>query len=182
MFSGLGFRFFSLLVFLVVPKRATARFSLRSYDRAYLDEVIKRFKKIVQGAALMTETEAEIQEIKSLDNKIPVLSLNDILMKNAAILDAPRITPPREKTGSTDFGNVMYRVPGSCIRVAFVPEGTSSHSDGYLTAGKSQEAHEAVVLGAKILAASAFDLISSPEAMERVKEEFDSARAKSYRG
>ena len=166
----------------VVPKRATARFSLRSYDRAYLDEVIKRFKKIVQGAALMTETEAEIQEAKSLDNKIPVLSLNDILMKNAAILDAPRITPPREKTGSTDFGNVMYRVPGSCIRVAFVPEGTSSHSDGYLTAGKSQEAHEAVVLGAKILAASAFDLISSPEALERIKEEFDSARRKSYRG
>lgn len=160
----------------VVPKEATARFSLRSYDRRYLDEVIERFRKIVQGAALMTETEAEITEIKSLDNKIPVLLLNKILMDNAALVEAPRITPPREKTGSTDFGNVMYQIPGSCIRVAFVPEGTSSHSDEYLRAGKSPEAHEALMLAAKILAASAFDMISSPETLAAVQEEFETAR------
>ena len=93
--------------------------SLRSYDRAYLDEVVARVKKIAKGAALMTETSSEMIQTKSLDSKIPVLSLNKVLMDNAALLNAPRITPPREKTGSTDFGNVMYRVPGSCIRIAF---------------------------------------------------------------
>ncbi len=38
--------------------------------------------------------------------KIPDLTLNRILMENAALVEAPTIRPPREKTGSTDFGNV----------------------------------------------------------------------------
>ena len=110
--------------------------------------------------------------------KIPVLSLNKILMDNAAVVDAPTIRPPREKTGSTDFGNVMYDVPGSCIRVAFVPEGTSSHSQQYIDSGKSREAHECTLLAAKILAASAFDLISDPDKMEAVRSEFRANKAK----
>lgn len=156
----------------VVPKLAKAKLSLRSYDRQYLDTVVERVKKIVQGAAMMTETECEIIQTKALDSKIPVLSLNELLMKNANLLSAPRITAPREKTGSTDFGNVMYRVPGSCIRVAFVPVGSSSHSDIYIEKGKSEEAHEAILLAAKILAYTAYDLISKPETLKKVQEEF----------
>ncbi|WP_297598029.1 M20 family metallopeptidase [uncultured Cetobacterium sp.] len=163
----------------VVPKYAEAKFSLRSYDRAYLNHVIERFKKVVQGASLMTETEFEVIETKSLNNKIPVLKLNQILMDNAKIMKAPRISPPREKTGSTDFGNVMYHVPGSCIRVAFVPQGTSSHSDEFLAAGKTEEAHAAILLGAKILAGSAYDIITNKEYFEEIKREFEENKMKS---
>ncbi|MBC2850470.1 M20 family metallopeptidase [Cetobacterium sp. 8H] len=163
----------------VVPKYAEAKFSLRSYDRAYLNHVIERFKKVVQGASLMTETDYEIIETKSLNNKIPVLKLNEILMNNAKLINAPRISPPREKTGSTDFGNVMYHVPGSCIRVAFVPEGTSSHSDEFLAAGKTEKAHEAILLGAKILAGSAYDIISNKECFDEIKREFNENKNKS---
>ncbi|MEG0398067.1 MAG: M20 family metallopeptidase, partial [Cetobacterium sp.] len=133
----------------VVPKLAEAKFSIRSYDRAYLNHVIERFKKVVHGASLMTETDYEIKETKSLDNKIPVIKLNDLLMENASLIGAPKLSPPREKTGSSDFGNVMYQVPGSCIRIAFVPENASSHSDEFLNAGKSSDAHNAVVMAAK---------------------------------
>ena len=156
----------------VVPKYAKAKISLRSYDRNYLNDVIRRFKKIVEGAAMMTETTYEIIETKSLDSKIPVLSLNKILMDNAAEVNAPRIEPPREKTGSTDFGNVMFKVPGSCIRIAFVPPGTSSHSEKFIECGKNQDAHNAILLAAKILANSSFDLISKPELYNQVREEF----------
>lgn len=156
----------------VVPKIAEAKFSLRSYDRNYLNTVIERFKNVVEGAGLMTETKCEIIETKSLDNKIPVLKLNEILMDNATAVDAPRMTPPRQKTGSSDFGNVMFQVPGSCIRVAFVPVGTSSHSEEYITAGKNAEAHDATIIAAKVLAASSFDMITNPELMKEIREEF----------
>ena len=121
---------------------------------------------------MMTETSCEIIQTKALDSKIPVLSLNELLMENAKLLSAPRITPPREKTGSTDFGNVMYRVPGSCIRIAFVPEGSSSHSDVYLEKGKTEEAHDAILLASKILAYTAYDLISNPENLKKIQKEF----------
>lgn len=107
----------------VVPAYAEASVYVRSYNRAYLDTVCRRFEKVLKGAAMMTETEVEIIEEKKVDNKIPVLTLNDLVMKQAEELHAPQLAPAREKTGSTDFGNVMRRVPGTCARIAFVDPG-----------------------------------------------------------
>lgn len=161
----------------VVPGRAVGKFVLRSYSRPELDGVVVRFKKIIQGAALMTETTFDIHEDKAMHNKIPVLKLNDVLMENARLVGAPTIRPPREKTGSTDFGNVMYELPGSCIRLAFVPEGTSSHSEGFLKEGKTEAGHAAVIYAAKILAASSFDLIADAKLMNAIRDEFRQNKA-----
>ncbi len=93
-------------------------------------------------------------------------------MENAKLVNAPQIVPPREKTGSTDFGNVMHKLPGACIRVQFVPVGTSSHTKAYVEAGKTDAAHNCVMYGAKILAGTAWDLLTSPALLKKVKEEF----------
>ncbi|MGL5100553.1 MAG: amidohydrolase, partial [Fusobacteriaceae bacterium] len=156
----------------VVPEFAQAKISIRSYERPYLDSVIERVKNIVQGAALMTETDSKMTETKKLDNKIPVLGLNNLLMKNADLSGSPRISPPREKTGSTDFGNVMYMVPGTCIRVAFVNEDATSHSKEYLDMGKTSQAHDAIIYGSKILSGAAIDMIENNEVLEAIKNEF----------
>ena len=157
----------------IVPAHTSAGFYVRSYSRTYLDTVVERFKKIIEGAAMMTETEVEIVIEKEVDNKIPAIRLNEVIMDNAKIAGAPRIRPSREKTGSTDFGNVLHRVPGSCIRVAFVPENTASHSQTYVEYGKSTEAHSAILYGAKILAYTAYDLIDNAELLAEIKNEFE---------
>ncbi len=162
----------------VVPAYAEASVYVRSYNRAYLDTVCRRFEKVLKGAAMMTETEVEIIEEKKVDNKIPVLTLNDLVMKQAEELHAPQLAPAREKTGSTDFGNVMRRVPGSCARIAFVDPGAAAHSQEYIAAGKTDAAHDAVVYGAKILAGTALELIEDPELLNRVKTEFKENLAK----
>lgn len=162
----------------VVPAYAEASVYVRSYNRAYLDTVCRRFEKVLKGAAMMTETEVEIIEEKKVDNKIPVLTLNDLVMKQAEELHAPQLAPAREKTGSTDFGNVMRRVPGTCARIAFVDPGAAAHSQEYIAAGKTDAAHDAVVYGAKILAGNALELIEDPELLNRVKTEFKENLAK----
>ena len=162
----------------VVPAYAGASVYVRSYNRAYLDTVCRRFEKVLKGAAMMTETEVEIIEEKKVDNKIPVLTLNDLVMKQAEELHAPQLAPAREKTGSTDFGNVMRRVPGTCARIAFVDPGAAAHSQEYIAAGKTDAAHDAVVYGAKILAGTALELIEDPELLNRVKTEFKENLAK----
>ena len=156
----------------VVPARAAGKFTLRSYSRDYLDQVVERFEEIIKGAAMMGGVTYEIHAQPALDNKIPVFLLNDLMMENAKLIQAPEIAPPREKTGSTDFGNVMHVLPGACIRVQFVPKGTSSHSQAYVDAGKTEAAHQCVLNGAKILAGTAYDLISDPQLVEQIKEEF----------
>ncbi|MFR5601185.1 MAG: M20 family metallopeptidase [Lachnospiraceae bacterium] len=156
----------------VIPARAVGEFAIRSFSKVTLDQVVVRFKEIIQGAALIAGVTYEIQQTSDFYNKIPVMKLNQLLMDNAALAGAPRLSPPREKTGSTDFGNVMYEIPGSCIRVAFVPEGTSSHSQEFVDAGKSQDAHDCILYGAKAIAGAAYDLITVPENMQAVKAEF----------
>ncbi len=162
----------------VVPKLASGSFSLRSYNSSYLKSVITRFEDIVKGAALMTGTTYEIIREKDLDSKVPVYCLNDVVMNNAKLVKAPNIKSAREKTGSSDFGNVMYIIPGSCIRISFVDENASSHSQEFLDDGKTQRGHEAVINAAKILAGTAFDLIDNPSLLLEVKQEFNDTKAK----
>lgn len=156
----------------VVPALAEGTVTLRSYNRAYLDTVVERFRDIIAGAGLMSGTQGELVEDLPFDSKIPVLRLNQLLMEKAQALNAPTIRPAREKTGSTDFGNVMYRVPGSCIRVAFVPEHCVAHSMDYVQAGKSEEMHQALLIAAKVLAAACGDMLEQPELLKEIREEF----------
>ena len=156
----------------VVPSLTKAQVMVRANTVKAVKELMVRLEKIFQGAAMMTETTVEAKVGKILDNKIPNLQLNDVLMKYAHQLQAPNCQPPRQRTGSTDFANVMHRVPGSCIRVAFVPDGTSSHSPEFIAAGKSQEAHQAVVFGAKILADTVLELIDDPAELASIQKEF----------
>ncbi len=157
----------------VVPKLSTLGMYVRSYNKDYLDTVIERVKNVAKGAAIMTETTEEIIETKALYSRVPVLPLNDLIMNNAKLVNAPNIKPSREKTGSADFGNVMYTLPGSCIRIAFVKEGTPSHSDAFRDAGKTEEAYNAIIYAAKILAATAYDIVSDKEVFDNIQEVFN---------
>lgn len=160
----------------VVPDMTVAEYTLRSYSTSYLNTVVERFYNILKGAALMTDTTYDIQRDLPFKSKIVCHSVNDLLMKNAAYEKAPSIAAPRKKTGSTDFGNVLYEVPGSCIRIAFTEEDAQPHSESYLKAGKSEAAHNAICYAAKIMADSICDVLVNPELLKQIKEEFEAAR------
>lgn len=156
----------------VVPSLTRAEILVRANKVSAVRALMVRLEKIFKGAAMMTETDAEINVSKVLDNKIPNEHLNDVLMKHAEALGAPNCQPPRQKTGSTDFANVMHRVPGSCIRVAFVAPGATAHSQDFIDAGKTEAAHKAIVYGAKILADTVLELVDKPEELQAIQQEF----------
>lgn len=156
----------------VVPDKAVAEYTLRSYDTDYLAEIVGRFMNILKGASLMTDTTYEIQRDLPFKAKISSYALNDLVMEKAHAFKAPQIAAPREKTGSTDFGNVMYEVPGTCIRTAFVPMGTAAHSTEFVEAGKTEAAHHAMLISAEILAGACLELLSDRERFEAVLQEF----------
>lgn len=162
----------------VVPDITVAEYTLRSYSTDYLNEVVERFYNILKGAALMTDTTYDIQRDLPFKSKVVCYKVNDLLMKNAEYENAPNIAEPRKRTGSTDFGNVLYEVPGSCIRIAFTKKGAEPHSQEYLDAGKSEAAHNAVIYAAKIMADTICDVLVNPELLEEIKKEFKNASKK----
>ena len=162
----------------VVPDLTVAEYTLRSYSTSYLNTVAERFYNILKGAALMTDTTYDIQRDLPFKSKIVCHSVNDLLMKNAAYEKAPSIAAPRKKTGSTDFGNVLYEIPGSCIRIAFTKPDAQPHSQEYLEAGKTDKAHDAICYAAKIMADTFCDVITTPGLLTQIKEEFYAAKQK----
>lgn len=156
----------------MVSEKASAQFVIRSYDTDYLETLVPRVMDVLKGACLMSGTTYEIVQSDRFYGKIPCLKLNELIMEEARAFDAPQLAPPREKTGSTDFGIILYHMPGSCIRVAFVPHGTAAHTQEFLDAGKSEAAHAAVSYGAKILAGTCIRLLEEPELLEGIREEF----------
>lgn len=162
----------------VVPDLTVAEYTLRSYSTSYLNTVVERFYNILKGAALMTDTAYDIQRDLPFKSKIVCHSVNDLLMKNAAYEKAPSIAAPRKKTGSTDFGNVLYEIPGSCIRIAFTKPDAQPHSQEYLEAGKTDKAHDAICYAAKIMADTFCDVITTPGLLTQIKEEFYAAKQK----
>lgn len=162
----------------VVPDLTVAEYTLRSYSTSYLNTVVERFYNILKGAALMTDTTYDIQRDLPFKSKIVCHSVNDLLMKNATYEKAPSIAAPRKKTGSTDFGNVLYEIPGSCIRIAFTKPDAQPHSQEYLEAGKTDKAHDAICYAAKIMADTFCDVITTPGLLTQIKEEFYAAKQK----
>lgn len=162
----------------VVPDLTVAEYTLRSYSTSYLNTVVERFYNILKGAALMTDTTYDIQRDLPFKSKIVCHSVNDLLMKNAAYEKAPSIAAPRKKTGSTDFGNVLYEIPGSCVRIAFTKPDAQPHSQEYLEAGKTDKAHDAICYAAKIMADTFCDVITTPGLLTQIKEEFYAAKQK----
>lgn len=160
-----------------VSPLAVGSFYIRSYNSIKLQNVAQRFDKIMHGAAMMTETSVDIHIDKELKGKIPCYALNDLAMANAKEFNLSNLQPPREKTGSTDFGAVMFELPGTCLRVDLVPTGTASHSQEYLDSGKGPTAVKALTDGAKAIAGICFDLITQPELLTKITKDFEHQKA-----
>ena len=156
---------------------ASGDFMLRSLSNAYLDDMINRFKNVVEGAAMMTDTSYSMEQ-QGFRYKacFPNQPLADLFYKNAQLADAPRIMGPRGTMGSTDFGNVMEYVPGICARVAFAPKGTGAHSIEWAKAGKSLEAHNCIEISAKIIAGMAWDIIMDNTLMDDIQADYQIQR------
>ena len=82
--------------------------------------------------------------------------------------------------GSTDVGDVSWLTPTSQIETVCWPAGVPGHSWQIVACGKSSLAHKGMFLAAKVLAATAIDLLTDPELLEKAKKEFDERSAEGY--
>jgi len=156
----------------VVPAKAVAGFTLRSKNNEDLKELDERFRKLIQGACLMTETTADILPRPSYWARKANYTLSDVAMENYKLLGIPQGEPlVRDSGGSTDFGNVSCIVPGIMLYAPYID--APGHSDQWVEGGKSEAAVSCLMNSAKMLAAVTYDLVMNPEIIIKAKEEFD---------
>jgi amidohydrolase len=158
----------------VVPDKASARFAVRSADKAYLEEVVARVEDCARGAAVATGTQVVVARLITLENTLP----NDVL---ASIVRANLEAEGMEYEdgvflpGSTDFGNLSQRVPALWFMLKTHRSGIAWHSQDVADESVSDTAHSAMIQGAKVLAMSCLDLFLNPDLVRRAREEFENS-------
>lgn len=82
--------------------------------------------------------------------------------------------------GSTDVGDVSWQTPTVQVHVAAYPNATPGHSWQIVSCGNTEIAHKALLCAGKVIAATAIDLFTSPQILEKAKAEFQKATEKGY--
>jgi metal-dependent amidase/aminoacylase/carboxypeptidase family protein len=160
----------------VVPSYAAANFMLRAHDGAYLENVVsERVRAIADGAARMSGATLEISPIYPFyDNVRPSAHLARRSVEHAKTIgiDLDGQTAGTAISASTDFGNVSQAIPSFAFRFGVSPDFVALHTAEMTKLGDSEYAHKSAVSTAKVLAATAHDLLSDDQFFEDVVGEF----------
>ncbi|MCD6182932.1 MAG: M20 family metallopeptidase, partial [Thermovirga sp.] len=156
----------------IVPERAVARFYFRAPKRALVDEVVRKACNCAKGAALATETEVEWRNFElSFDDMVtnkPAEERMESIMRELEV----ELSPSPGAQGSSDIGNVSYRCPAMQPILSITPKKMALHTRELAEATTKEEAHQALVKGAKALAFMAIEVMMDDKLRSSIKEAF----------
>lgn len=157
----------------IIPEYTSAEFYLRSLDRDYCFELLRRFQACAEGAATATGCRAQVTPDAIVHDPLkPNATMADLFRKNLEWIDFPEEPDTEGGSGSTDCGNVSQALPTIHPYIRISPDGVPGHSREFAEWARSPLARKGMLAGAKTLALTALDLLASPEALRRAKDDF----------
>jgi len=159
----------------IIPEYASAEFYLRSLDRDYCQELLRRFRGAAEGAALATGCTATVTADPIVHDPMkPNATMARLFRANLEWIGFPEDPDDGEAGyGSTDCGNVSQAIPAIHPYVRISPDGVPGHSREFAEWARSPLARAGMVAGAKALALTALDLLASPAALEAARNDFE---------
>ncbi|MBU8791940.1 M20 family metallopeptidase [Oceanobacillus caeni] len=157
----------------VVPDYAVAQFYIRANNRKYLNEVVEKVKHIAEGAALMTGATLEISNYElSYDNMVTNHTLSEAFNQNLKQTSTLPLNKDKSGLGSIDMGNVSQVVPAIHPYIGMNKPGLVHHTKEFADQTITEDGYTTLVSGALALAQTGYDVISSEELLQAIKEEF----------
>ena len=113
-------------------------------------------------------TPEELAFAEKIKSTLPTNSVVDLKTVNEV---APFTVSERGTGGSTDVGDISWVVPTTGLSTATWVPGTSAHSWQAVAAGGMSIGHKGMMLAAKVLALTAYDLFNDPAAIDKANQE-----------
>jgi aminobenzoyl-glutamate utilization protein B len=161
-----------------------------------------RLVKIAEGAALMTDTTYDVRYAASAWPQLANKAVAEAIQKNIDAVGMPRWTEAEQQfardfqksagkpvvglrtapiplggrqqaASSNDNGDVSWVVPAGIFNFPASVPGIEFHEWHAAVTPVSSISHKGQVAGAKVLAASILDLLTSPELLRAARSEFD---------
>lgn len=154
----------------IIPEFAATKYQIRGPNRPVVEAITARVKNCAKGAALAVGAELTIVELGEYWNTLPAPALEERLLKYAADAGAIQIQDSTLRA-SNDIGLVTHHMPTACIDVAMTPVGITQHTHEFLEASDRQEGFDAMLVGIKAMAATAYDYMVDGEFRRTTNEQ-----------
>lgn len=163
----------------IVPERAVGRFYFRAANRPYLDKVMSKVWNCATGCALATDTDVTWRPFEaSFRDMLPNNVAEDLM--SSMMKEEFGLSPNETEgfMGSSDMGDVSYRCPALQMKLD-ISDGREirPHSREFAEATVTDAAHDALLLGAKLLAHGSLAVFTDETLRERLGREFEKRAA-----
>ena len=162
----------------IIHEHTHGEIFVRANRKKYAEELVQKIKNICEGQALATGCRLEL--VVGGGAYMDTFS-NQVLSRRATGYVEEQGVPcywfnGHNHPGASDLGNVSYRAPSIQLlcKIADSPEGDlmGIHTPYMEEASGTDEAMDTGMLYVKALAATAIDLMTEPEFLAEIKEEF----------
>ncbi len=158
----------------IVPEEASAEFYVRALDLDYMMDVVRKVDDCAAGGALATQcTWDKVETAATYANMRRNYTGEDTLREIYEELDID-INGDHEKIfGSSDAGNVSFVCPTFHPTLQIVDRGVPIHTREFAQAVKTERAHEAIALGANVIALQIAKIFSDENKIKQMKADFE---------
>ena len=158
----------------IVPEEASADFYVRALDLDYMMDVVRKVDDCAAGGALATQcTWDKVETAATYANMRRNYTGEDALREIYEELDID-INGDHEKIfGSSDAGNVSFVCPTFHPTLQIVDRGVPIHTREFAQAVKTERAHEAIALGANVIALQIAKIFSDENKIKQMKADFE---------
>ncbi|NWH71891.1 P20D2 protein, partial [Piaya cayana] len=165
----------------IIPSYTELEFYLRAPSMRDLSVLTEKVENCFKSAALATGCQVDIKGGENdYYNVLPNKTLQEAYKENGKKLGIEFISEDsilNSLSGSTDFGNVTFVVPG-IHPYFYIGSDALNHTEQYTEAAGSQNAQFYALRTAKALAMTALDVIFKPGLLEQVREDFRQVKLK----
>ena len=156
----------------IIPPYARASFCLRAETMKRIEELVEVIRRCAQNAEALTGARAELTMDDISAERYSNRPMNQAFKDNMAALGIEMQWPdPKKQYGSSDIGNVSIKIPAIHDYLSITDDKTvQSHTVEYAACAATPEAIEVCIKGAKGLAMTGYDILSSEDFQREIKE------------
>ena len=161
----------------IVPDRTAGQFYVRAANEKDLGRLKPRVQACFEAGAQATGCEVEVKwadvDYLDLNTNWPLAECFRGHAEELGRTFVPYEEAARQGAGSTDMGNISYRVPSIHPMVATAPANVVIHHPDFEKWAGSEMGDAGAIDGAKALALTAADFLLSPELQEKSRKAFE---------
>uniref|UniRef100_A0A3B4WI09 Peptidase M20 domain-containing protein 2 n=1 Tax=Seriola lalandi dorsalis TaxID=1841481 RepID=A0A3B4WI09_SERLL len=162
----------------IIPAYTELQFYLRTPLVKDLCDLKAKAEACFRAAAVATGCQVEITyPSHAYYNILPNAALANLYEHNGKALGIEFPEQPANFSGSTDFGNVSFIVPG-IHPFFYICTDAFNHTEEYADAAGAEKAQLFTLRTAKTLAMTAVDVVCCPDLLRQVREDFSLAKRK----